>query len=525
MVVVPNSRIRLLKCPIEMDNENQLTFANVTAQTNYFLGLSYLEETNCSYQRKDGVIRFETDPDGTTFEDLLKYNYVMYQNTSYSNKWFYAFITKIKYVNDGMSEISIETDVFQSWQFDIVYKRTFVEREHVNNDTLGLHTIPEGLELGPYIVNAQLTDSYNNQLCVILGMSEDYLNNYNFGVFNYDGIPGAVIYYRFGYQNADLVQLGAVLNSLQAGKADAIVSLFLAPQWLAPFAGSTVKVQTSNSPKTQDLGISRISTLNGYTPTNKKLLTYPYCYIGLSNGVGQYSVYHQEDWALNNSNEMVVRMFGSLTPGCSIRAVPINYMGTQTNWDEGITLGKFPQLSWANDLYTNWLTQNGVNLGITTLNAEQAGILGGAVKAGAAAYTGDMQMAGSALRDIWNTMQEGYRMDMIPTGVRGSLNSGDIATSNGANRLHAYRVTIKQEYAQIIDKFFNVYGYKVNDFKTPNITGRTNWNYVKTVNCNIEGEIPQEDIQKLKNIFNNGVTFWHNPSKFLDYSQSNAIVS
>ena len=68
-------------------------------------------------------------------------------------------------------------------------------------------------------------------------------------------------------------------------------------------------------------------------------------------------------------------------------------------------------------------------------------------------------------------------------------------------------------------------GYKVNSLKIPNITGRTNWNYVKTIDCNITGEIPQEDLQELKDMFDNGVTFWHNSATFLDYSQSNNIVS
>ena len=61
----------------------------------------------------------------------------------------------------------------------------------------------------------------------------------------------------------------------------------------------------------------------------------------------------------------------------------------------------------------------------------------------------------------------------------------------------------------------------LQEVKIPNVTGRTNWNYVKTIDANILGDIPQEDMQKLKDIFNSGVTFWHNPNTFLDYSQSN----
>ena len=91
----------------------------------------------------------------------------------------------------------------------------------------------------------------------------------------------------------------------------------------------------------------------------------------------------------------------------------------------------------------------------------------------------------------------------------------------GRNGFSFYKMSIKQEYAKIIDDFFSMYGYKVNEVKIPNILGRTNWNYVKTIDCNLLGDIPQEDMQKLKDIFNSGVTFWHNPNTFLDYSQSN----
>lgn len=148
MAITPQTDIRLLKVPFELDNKNQLTFANVQAQTNYFLSVPYIQEDNCSYQRKDNIIRFPAHVD-----TILNYNYVMYKNEAYTNKWFYAFITNMKYVNNNMTEISIETDVFQTWQFDVVYKKMFVEREHVSNDTRGLHTVPENLETGEYIQN------------------------------------------------------------------------------------------------------------------------------------------------------------------------------------------------------------------------------------------------------------------------------------------------------------------------------------------------------------------------------------
>lgn len=98
---------------------------------------------------------------------------------------------------------------------------------------------------------------------------------------------------------------------------------------------------------------------------------------------------------------------------------------------------------------------------------------------------------------------------------------GDINTCSNKNTFIFYQMCIKEEYAKIIDNFFSMFGYKINEVKIPNITGRPNWNFVKTIDCNITGNFPQNDIQTLKNMFNNGVTFWHNPNTFLDYSQNN----
>lgn len=56
----------------------------------------------------------------------------MYRNTSYKDKWFYAFITSMEYKNDGLTYIYIATDVWQTWQFDIIFKHSFVEREMIN---------------------------------------------------------------------------------------------------------------------------------------------------------------------------------------------------------------------------------------------------------------------------------------------------------------------------------------------------------------------------------------------------------
>ena len=114
--ITPQTNLKLLKCPIESDNRNQLTFNDNNSQYNYFNSLPSLEVDNFTYQRKDSVIRYPAHID-----TILEYNYVMYQNEAYDNKWFYAFITNMEYVNDNMTLITIKTDVYQTWQLNMIW--------------------------------------------------------------------------------------------------------------------------------------------------------------------------------------------------------------------------------------------------------------------------------------------------------------------------------------------------------------------------------------------------------------------
>lgn len=124
MAITPHTDLYLLKCPLTLNNKNQLTFSSKSAQESYFKSLSKLHIDDISYQRKDDVIRYPAHID-----KIIEYNYCMYKNENYLNKWFYAYIVSMEYVNDGMTLIHIKTDVWQTWQFDITFKDSFIERE------------------------------------------------------------------------------------------------------------------------------------------------------------------------------------------------------------------------------------------------------------------------------------------------------------------------------------------------------------------------------------------------------------
>ena len=134
----------------------------------------------------------------------------------------------------------------------------------------------------------------------------------------------------------------------------------MAPQWLAPLSGGTYRdVAHSNSPKTFDIQIAKQTTLNGYTPKNNKLKCYPYNFLVVSNNIGQSVILHYEKFSTYTAN-FVIR--GVLNPGCSINITPKNYNGDTFSDDNAIGLGKYPICNFQNDMYTNWLTQNSINI-------------------------------------------------------------------------------------------------------------------------------------------------------------------
>lgn len=517
-LIAPDTDIYLLKVPFEMDEENVLSFANATAQSTYFLSLPKLYLENATYQRKDGVLRYPA-----AFDDLLLYNYCMYRNTAFSNKWFYAYIEDMKFSSSNMTEITLRTDVWQTWQFSITYHKMFVAREHVNNDTIGAHTVPEGLETGDYISTNKVIDSNLTDLCVILGCTEAPIGTDVSGGI-YGGVYSGLGYQRFFIDTAqERSDLADFINSFaDNGRADALKSLFMAPKAIAVNIpkGSFGTGGSWGNYVTYNLTYTRPSKVgNNFTPKNNKLFTFPYMYLLANNNNGITKVYKYE---LFSSGSLTFQVDGSPCVGCSIKMSPKNYMGITVNNNESISCGKFPTCSWASDEYTNWLTQNAVNANVGIAGALVSGAIGGAA-AGPIGAAGGAIIGGGAA--IANYLLQRYQKSFTPDSANGNITLGDINTADGTNTFILTNMTIKNEYAQIIDDYFSAYGYQVNSYKTPNITGRTYWNYVKTQNCNITGEIPQKDLQELKKMFDSGLTIWHDATKFLDYSQNNTIVS
>ena len=547
------TEVRLLAVPLESDYLHTFYFSDVSAQTSYFAGKTVKSMSNCTYQRKDKIIRY----DGV-YDDIIGCNYVMYKNSDYSSKWYYAFITKIEFVSEGKTNIYIETDVIQTWLFDYTVRTSFVEREHVNDDTVGLHTVPENIETGEYVVNGSNSNSsLTINTSIIIGTTINF-NDADFKIFNvnevkefnntsggvYNGVFSGVKYFKLSKTQAiDLLK--TVANT---GQSDAIVSVFVAPdsyiQARKPDDGDYYELTDGSSVNskewvtdhnTLDVENLKPTHLNGYVPKNNKLFTYPYCYMLMDNNAGSSAIYQYELFNdPDNEKRCPFKIIASVTPGMSIRLIPKHYKGVDINDVEGLNLGKFPVCSWSNDVYTNWLTQNSVNIGLSVVGGITSTIIGvGSVLAAPATAGASLGLAGAVgvagsvaggIGAIGSTLGSVYQHSFQPPQAQGNTNAGDVIFSNNRTTFTAYKMTIKDEYARIIDGYFNMFGYKVTRVKTPNKNHRANYWYTKTIDVNIDGNIPVEDIQKIKNCYNNGITFWKNPANIQNYNVDNSIV-
>lgn len=289
MAITPQTDVYLIKSPLEEDNQNQLTFSSKTAQANYFSNLPHILLQGFTYQRKDNIIRVPRHID-----DIRTYNYVMYKNNAYDDKFFYAFITKMEYINDNMTAVTIKTDVMQTWLFDIDFKSSFVEREHVNNDTIGLHTIDEPVGTGEYISNNfGVINTMGTSQNIVIGVSKLLEGMTYWTTRQYTGVYSGLYLYTFHTEGGFTAQQNAshfIRAYDKAGYGADIVEMYLVPsdyitdvEWLHNVTyddNGTVTlyyglIKGTLASSFDNVTIPINTTIDGYTPKNNKMFVAP----------------------------------------------------------------------------------------------------------------------------------------------------------------------------------------------------------------------------------------------------------
>lgn len=584
--IEPQGTIVLCNVPFDSNQKHNFIFSSETERNQYFATLTNERELyNYTYIRKDSSIKVDLPYDivknfnycyylngGFT----IHYIFAFIESIEYINE----NCTKIYIKTDSWQTYGLK--ISQDTTSSSFIERMIVAK---SDDAIGNNLVQENLETGEYIVRAvhkALLDKPNGydesgspkfiNPYIIVGTTEritgftyDNLttstseNMYN---GNYSGIS-----YLAFETGQDVNRFIAYVDSL--GKGSAIYSMFMCPSnimsfgslitfssWTYPIKYKNIKIEGRDAHLVDTISINYLSypAFDLYVPKNNKLYTYPYSYILADNNAGTSAIYKYEyfESPFNHS----YNIFGAISQGCSAKLVPLKYKGAiGVNDTESLNVMKFPTCSWNNDVYTNWLTQTAVNrenainyakemrwLGRGKTVTDVVGsLLGGYEKAKDSGLTDNMGIGSSFLKalstafsgraqertydeQINNVLASEYEHSLIPNSLS---NGGAVTEVNWAEGLYnpyLYEMCITQDFAERIDKYFTRYGYKVNTFKNINdcINTRSKWNYVKTIDCQIEVEsIPHENMIEIKEMFNNGVTLWHDPSAIYKYDTIN----
>ena len=581
MYIAPNSTIELFK-NLKLDNSyaNTMWFTSYAWQNTFFSNHRYTQLNDYSYQRKDiGVIRVEG-----TVANLYDVNYMRFKNTSFEDKWFYAFVTRVEYINNATVNMYYTIDVIQTYMFDWTLNQCLVERQHSTTDVAGDNLIPEGLELGDYINSSVASiwtpsaafDDYSYLICVGLSQSEynDIINETrpaHHGDYSGEWVDESAYFQMVANQFTAIAYLKcdqggdgnpiAIMDYLNANNLiDAIVAFLFIPK----------DFHLTNSGFSTPYTLNKPVAIDGYTPVNKKLLTYPYCYLDIYNDQNEHEELRFELFT-GASCAFILSKIVSAAPEAIL--MPTAYNNANLTPETCLSVGGFPQIPYFNDAYKAWQALNydqmavsrqitaqevaftkqgigisqkqlekdtvlGVGGGIANTIANIASLnLGGAVNAslGAASslYSG---IYGTQKNELATTKAEyenyalKLRQSADESRARNLPNTSHAgsASANVSLRTKGFWYNIKSirnQYAERIDKYFTMFGYAQNIVAVPNIHARQYFTYIKTTGSCVSGRIPQDDRETIDTIFDRGIRFWTNYDYFENYSVNNAIIT
>lgn len=563
-MILPDSDVYILKnVPLEPSFDHTIWFDSpeqqATAFTTYALAF-YFDKV--SYQRYPRpYITLDK-----TADELFDCNYMMFRNTAYGTKWFYAFITQVEYISNTTSRIYYSIDPMQTYLFDVNVGQCFVEREHAMTDAIGDNLNPESFELGEYVYDADYFPNIflktNYVICILATWKATYKNNQwviedattggvggvDSGI--YTGLTKNLCEYDLANPKACAQQANAIIEAAtKANKADGIVSITMYPKFFMNWS-ITGDLATGLVPDTVDSIPAFTGTFDGYKPKNNKLYTAPFCGVYVDNLQGNAANYAYEYFT---DRKPTFNIVGAVNGNLECASIPINYKGLPTNFQESLLMGGFPQCAWNVDTFKAWIAQNkyAIAAGVATttidtvkqvalaatgvgMAGEVAGMSAAMTGAGSAqtiqavgqyanAYQNMQNVSYNAQGDVLNKtinlVAQVKTASTQPNHARGQQSSS-VFCAMGYQGFHYMPYRIQGQFARIIDDFFTMYGYKTNRLKVPNRNGRKAWNYVKTCGCTLTGSAPADVTAALVQIYDRGITFW----RCIDLSTGNPFT-
>lgn len=564
--IEPNSTIQLYRnIPIDTSYNDTLYFDSASSQNAWFSdpsnGYFYMPLEKYSYVRKTGRVRIETQGNPSTWAGLMQVDYMRFKNTSFENRWFYAFVTSVDYINNNTAEISFMIDTIQTWLIGtnahLNLPSSYVLRQTDGYDAIGTNIEPEPIELGEYVSSgkvAQLGFQNVGFIVAIVDTDKNVTGGFTAGVYT-----GATLYYYTSSGGID-----AKINEY-IQKPESILAIYAVPALDVPDGTDVTSHGYVNA-----IGTCEAMTMNteidGYIPHNQKCYTYPYNFLRVFTYEGNYADFRYEFF---KNQQPKFEMTACISQPVKAVVYGVGYKQHDTSTTpgdyplEGTNISSYPVCSWNTDTYASWVAQNSVPMNnlakaqekkvttrTSTTRANEsltglgglAGMVGDLVdrKLGSGIATGvntlismakqeNMMRANNKISNIdFNTNMQNavYSASIEADTIHGTIGSGNLLFALNKKGFYAVRMYQPNWFIRKVDKFFDMYGYAVNTIQKPDLNARPHWTYVRVSDIHLGNNLmPADALNDIKDIFQNGIRFWKHASEVGNFSLDNRRFS
>lgn len=500
---------------------------------------SFIERKHCKRWNSDGTPVINTQDEGLDFGN----QYIVKDHREYNNNlyWvcFVSSCTSVELSYNGISHLSQPDDVptALSIYYVPIYKTTSKVITKWNYNGLDMYTVRRNMDLfrnDSVFVNKlkslfitsevpfNYTYSVSNNEITIETMPNGGENN----VFGTDSIGNKVnlgICYISGKNPKNILRTfpkyGNLKNNITESKLLMYPYSFVQ---LIDGQGTSFDIKLEYLNDT-DINV-RTFTNNGLNPKQAHIID-KYSYQGITLNYCR--------WELGNG---IINCFPNnltIVDDYSAAYIQGNANQISSNIENVINQGQASKQMAYNTAKTD-LVNSGIRAGID--------IVGTGVQAGTTRGTTGKEITGSVtsatlygLGEIGQTFLTGKNV-YENTELQGNVNyenamrsalakkqdaknvADNVALQGGdvyftfQNQYNGYCLVYKQisdEYIRVLEDFFKKFGYAYNRVEIPNLHTRKSWDYIRTVDCNIQTNINNESLEKIKTMFDNGVTIWH----------------
>lgn len=543
-LIGPSTTVRVCQSiPLDNTYTDTILFTSKSAQESYFASKTKKTYSGLTYQR----LASNSSTWAIFLEDVADYfydcNYLCFQNGGFGNKWLYAFISDILYINENCTAITFEIDVMQTWLFDFEIKKSFIERMHVADDTISRNVVEEGLNFMQRYeyykiepsglfggTSSDLSKDYSSVVLIATSEDCDQDDEVRGGEMiqnTYQGLK-YIAFPIYLNPSACLEALNEWLKKMnESGKAGAINSISMVPATglsMVQEDGWKYKAEVIDGViREQSYEINYTNLDDDYVPKNNKLFCWPYHFFTITTMDGQSYDFKYEDIIesdpIPGNAEMKFSFKFAFGPNPTYFMFPQYYMKHENNIDYGVKLTGFPQCNWNFGVWENYYAQQDTNIALSMLasalgsvsSASGSVVSDAGIKKGLGVGTG-LAIAQAGLGTLQAGLSTFGGLSVVksqPDQSKGANNVGGVNYNIETMDFWIIHKRLHWGYVVKIDDYFTKFGYRVNSTGVPNLHTRKYWNYLKLDQPSVTGNMPVGDMRMIKQILSNGITFWH----------------